>query len=724
MKKVNWTARWIAPAVHMGPVCPEFCRSFSLEKPVAKAMLHVTAGGTYEATLNGSRISDYVLAPGWTSFRHRLQYQSYDVTEMLSGENDLRILVGHGWYSSRRFSHWIPGRSWPSAALENLACIAQLELEYTDGTQELLVTDESWSCRESMVRFTDIYDGETADARCGNGEVLPVSLAEESMEKLVPQEGEIICEQDRVKPRRIFRTPKGELVVDFGQEVTGYVEFTVNAKAGDEIEISHGEVLDADGNFYNANYRSAKAKLCYTCKDGLQTYKPKLTFFGFRFIRLDKFPGEPDKNDFTAVLVSSNLKRTGHIRCGDARINRLFENVIWGQRTNFLDVPTDCPQRDERMGWTGDAQVFSKTACYNFDCDKFYRKWLSDLALDQRPDGSVPIVIPMIDEENLSTSAAWADAAVIIPWDMYLTYGDKDILARQYDSMVKHLDYIAAVSPEPYQWVGGSRFGDWLGLDAPSGSYKGSTREDFVASAYYAYDVALMIRISEILGKDAEKYRTLHENIVRTFREIYPTYETQTECVLALHFGLTPDPEATAAQLAKMVEDAGKSLKTGFVGTPYLLYTLSRNGYQEQAYDLLLRQEYPGWLYSVGKGATTIWEHWDGIKEDGGFWSTDMNSFNHYAYGSVMGWVYEEAAGIHTVEEAPGFEKIRIAPHPDKRMGWLEASIDTPKGPVFSGWYYELEGLRYEIHTPVPAVLELEGRTVELEPGSHLFFAE
>jgi alpha-L-rhamnosidase len=376
------------------------------------------------------------------------------------------------------------------------------------------------------------------------------------------------------------------------------------------------------------------------------------------------------------------------------------------------------------MGWTGDAQVFSKTACYNFDCDKFYRKWLSDLELDQRADGSVPIVIPMPDEENLSTSAAWADAAVIIPWDMYLTYGDKDILQRQYHSMERHLEFIAASSPEPYQWVGGSRFGDWLGLDAPSGSYKGSTREDFVASAYYAYDVALMIHISEILGKDAEKYRTLHENIVRTFREIYPTYETQTECVLALHFGLTPDPEATAAQLAKMVEDAGKSLKTGFVGTPYLLYTLSRNGYQELAYDLLLRQEYPGWLYSVGKGATTIWEHWDGIKEDGGFWSTDMNSFNHYAYGSVMGWVYEEAAGIHTVEDAPGFGKVRIAPKPDQRLGWLEASIDTPAGKIFSGWYYELEGLRYEIHTPVPALLELDGKTLELEPGSHLFFAE
>lgn len=724
MENVTWKAKWIEPQTSMGPVCPEFVRRFALKNPVKTAVLHVTAGGTYEATLNGCRISDYVLAPGWTTYRHRIQYQSYDVTSLLTGENELAILVGKGWYGSRTFSRWYPGRSWPSPVLDSVCCLAQLELTYENGETEILATDESWSCRESMVRFSDIYDGETADGRIQETDLLPVAETAQIPKAVIPQEGEKITEQERIKPRRLFRTPKGELVVDFGQEVTGYVEFTVRGKAGDQVEISHGEVLDADGNFYNENYRSAVAKLCYTCRDGLQTYKPKLTFFGFRFIRLDQFPGTPDKDDFTAILVSSELKRTGHIRSGNAMVNRLFENIIWGQRDNFLDVPTDCPQRDERMGWTGDAQVFSKTACYNFDCDRFFRKWLADLALDQRADGSVPIVIPMLGLDDLSTSAAWADAAVIIPWDMYLTYGDREILERQYPSIQRHLEFIAASSPEPYQWVGGSRYGDWLGLDAPSGSYKGSTREDFVATAFYAYDVALMIRISEILGKDAEQYRVLHENIRNTFQKIYPTYTTQTECVLALHFGLTPDPKATAAQLAQMVIDAGHALQTGFVGTPYLLYTLSRNGYQDLAYDLLLRQEYPGWLYSVSKGATTIWEHWDGIKEDGSFWSTDMNSYNHYAYGSIAGWIYEEAAGIHPVEDAPGFEKVRIAPHPDRRLGWLEASIDTPRGEVFSGWYYELEGLRYEIHTPVPAVLELDGKTVELEPGKHLFFAE
>lgn len=708
---MNWKANWIAPKESMGDVAPLFCREFACKAPLQKAMLTVTAMGVYEVTLNGSRVSNYVLAPGWTVYAKRHQYQEYDVTSLVSENNDLRILVGRGWYRG-------PWRVIPKDLPAGL--IAQLELTYADGTTEVIATDESWQARESVVRYCDLYHGETADARVTDAPLQPVMVLDQGTDNLIPQEGEIICEQDRVRPRRVFTTPKGETVVDFGQEVTGYVELTLDAKAGDEVEISHAEVLDKHGNFYTENYRAAKAKFIYTCRDGLQTYKPKTTFFGFRYIRLDKFPGQATVYNFTAIAVCSDIKRTGYMRCGHAMINRLYENVLWGQRGNFLDVPTDCPQRDERLGWTGDAQVFAKTACYNYDVYKFFSKWLGDVAADQLPTGGVPNFIPALGDTGSST--AWGDVAVIMPWQMYLSYGDPTVLKKQFESMKEWCRFITEDTKDQYLWTGHGHFGDWLGLDAPSGSYKGSTREDFIASAFYANSVDLLGKTAAVLGMDNTEYVQLHEKIVAKFRETFPVYTTQTEDVLALQFNLTTDPAATAAELAQRVRDAGTALQTGFVGTPYILFVLSQHGYTELAYDLLLRQEYPGWLYPIKKGATTIWEHWDGIMENGDFWSADMNSYNHYAYGSVMGWVYEEAAGIQTVEEAPGFERVRIAPNPDKRLGWLEASLDTKHGRIFSGWYYETEGLRYEIHTPVQAHVVLGGKEYDLKPGKYLFF--
>ena len=709
---MNWTANWIVPQADMGDLCPEFVRSFSITGPLRSARLSVTAMGTYDLRLNGAAVSDDVLSPGFTAYGARHQYQTYELTGLRQGENTLTVTVGRGWYGSRGFMVDLPDR-------KVMGIIAQLALTYEDGRTETLVTDESWRVRECPVRFSEIYDGETVDARITDAPLQPVAVYPKSKDVLIPQEGERILPQEKIAPRRIFRTPKGETVVDFGQEVTGFVEFTVTAKAGDVVEFTHGEVLDRDGNFYNENYRSAKARLRYVCRDGVQTYRPRLTFFCFRYIRLDAFPGTPEPGQFTAVLVSSDLRRTGYIRCGDPMVNRLFENVIWGQRDNYLDVPTDCPQRDERQGWTGDAQVFIKTGSYNFDVRKFFKKWLRDMTANQYESGGIPHVIPSPWGEDWC-GAAWADSALICPWQLYLTYGDRQVLEEQYDTMVRYIGYIGKVSTTPHLWTGCKQFGDWLGLDAPAGSYKGSSREDFIASAFYACDAALLAEISAVLGRDPATWQALHEEIVTAFRAAFPTYETQTEMVLALTFGLTPDPAATAAQLAAKVTACGKALETGFVGTPYLLYALSRNGYGELAYDLLLRREYPSWLYSVGKGATTVWEHWDGITRDGGFWSKDMNSFNHYAYGSVMGWVYEEAAGI--TPAAPGFAKASVAPRPDKRLGWLEASIDTAHGRIFSGWYYEQEGLRYEIHTPVETTVCIEGETRLLPPGRYLFF--
>ena len=722
---MEWKGKWIGPAQSMGDVCPVFAREFSKGdfpgKEVESVQLQVTALGVYEAQLNGKRIGDYVLAPGWTSYETRHQYQCYDITELVEDRNRLEITVGKGWYRSP-VPGWITEEGKAQRAAIPAGLIAEIKITFTDTTTAVIPTDETWQAAESRIRFSEIYDGEVYDASFEVSDYQPVVLLERTTGNLIPQQGEKITEHEYVKAARCFTAPNGEVVVDFGQEVTGYIQFTVDAKAGEKVEISHGEVLDKDGNFYNANYRSAKSKIYYTCCDGVQTYKPKMTFFGFRYIRLDQFPGTPCADQFYAVAVHSDMKRTGRLRSSNPLLNQLFSNIIWGQKGNFLDVPTDCPQRDERMGWTGDAQAFVKTASYNFDVDRFFTKWLADMAADQRPDGSIGHVVPTLYVG--SGSAAWDDAAAICPWQIYLTYGDKEILRQQFDCMKKYIGFITNTTKDPYLWTGGEHYEDWLGLDAPVGSYKGSSRADFIASAFYAYSTSLVVKAGRVLGEDVSEYERLYQGIVDTFRKTFTDYRTQTEHVLAVHFGLAEDPQKTADALAEMIKACGSKLQTGFVGTPYLLHVLSSYGHTELAYTLLLRTEYPSWLYPVTKGATTVWEHWDGIMENGDFWSTDMNSFNHYAYGAVADWVYEAAAGIQTVEAAPGFARVKIAPQPDSRLDWLEASIETRKGTVRSLWKQEEGRIRYEITTPSPAEIVIAGETIEVGAGDYIFYSE
>ncbi|HIZ22399.1 MAG TPA: glycoside hydrolase family 78 protein [Candidatus Blautia faecigallinarum] len=716
----EWNGKWIRPKEDMGDVCPVFQKKWKTDKTVKKAELYLTALGVYEAKLNGKPVGEFVLAPGWTTYEKRLQYQRYDVTGLLKEENELDVILGKGWYSSQ-MPGWMVTEDRKRRTARRTGILGELHLAYEDGTEEVLPTDGSWNCAKSQILFSEIYDGETCDASYLIKDWEAAAEFDGPYEILIPQEGEEIREMERVAAKSVFVTPAGETLVDFGQEVTGYVEFTVDAKKGDKITILHGEVLDQKGNFYNANYRSAKAEIHYTCADGVQTWHPQLTFFGFRYIKLEEFPGEAKPEQFTAIVVYSNIKKTGELRCSNPDLNQLFSNIFWGQKGNFVDVPTDCPQRDERLGWTGDAQVFIKTASYNYDTQKFYKKWLHDLAAEQRPDGAVGQVIPDYLPEG-APSAAWGDAAAICPWQVYLTYGDKEVLADQFDSMKKWVDYITGATKDTYLWTGGEHFGDWLGLDAPSGSYKGSTREDFIASAFYAYSTSLVIKAGKILGEDVAKYEELYRNILSTFRKTYTDYRTQTEYILAIWFDLAEDPQKCADALAAMIEKDGSQMRTGFVGTPYILHVLSHYGYTELAYKLLLRKEYPSWLYAVDKGATTIWEHWDGIMENGEFWSTDMNSFNHYAYGAVADWVYEEAAGIHVLEEAPGFEKIRIQPKASKALDWLEASIETRKGLVKSRWTWQEDGIKYEITTPVDTTIVIGGREMEVRPGCYTFW--
>lgn len=715
-------AKWISSPVDIGEVCPIFSKNVNLEKPVKTAMLSISATGVYEARINDERIGEFILAPGVTSYKSRLQYQTYDVTDMLQSDNVLSICFGKGWYRGR-----ISANDKQINETDG-AVIAELVITYNDGSEQRIITDSSWHVSTSRILFSDIYDGESYDA---SAEIEDIGNAVEndsiSKSTLIPQEGETVSEHERIKPVKVFTTPKGERVIDFGQNIAGYVSFEVTANKGDKIAISHAEVLDSEGNFYTENYRSAKAKLEYICRDGHQTYKPFFTFYGFRYIRLDEYPGEVNPDDFTAIAIYSDMRRTGYIETGNAKINKLFENTLWSQRDNFIDIPTDCPQRDERMGWLGDAQVFAKTACYNYNAKKFFGKWLGDLRAVQRENGSVPDTVPNFWLLSRS-STAWGDAMTVIPWQLYLMFGDKNDLEVNFDAMKRWVDFMTNDSLDKYLWTCADdsdkmwrkHYGDWLALDAPSGSYRGITPDNFIASAFYAYSTELLIKAGKVIGKDMTEYEELYKNIVNTFKKTFTSYTTQTECVLALHFNLTDDKEQTAKQLNDMIISNGNKLKTGFVGTPYLLYALSNNGYVETAYNLLLQEEYPSWLYEVNHGATTIWEHWDGIRDDGTFWSSDMNSYNHYAYGSVVDWVYSVAGGIRP--DSAGFKRAVIAPLPDKRLGWLEMSYETAYGKITSKWIYEGESVRYEITTPVPSVIIISGKRHEVDKGSYVFY--
>lgn len=698
-----------------------YLKNFRCAAKAEKAILEITALGVYEAKLNGERVGDFILAPGWTSYLNRLQVQSYDVTNLLKTENSLEVTVGQGW---RAIANKRDGSDF--LGYRDTALIAELTLVYADGTAESIVTDSSWTARESKLRYTNIYDGDIYDATFKAGSARHCICVDLEKDMLIPQEGEKIVEQERMPALQIIKTPAGETVIDFGQNMTGYVEFRIKGTHGAQATISHGETLDRDGNFYNANYRSADAQIKFICDGEEHIYKSALTFFGFRYIRLENWPDEVKKENFTAIVVHSDIRRTGYFECSDETVNKLFKNIIWGQKSNFLDVPTDCPQRDERLGWTGDAQVFVRTASLNFDVERFFKKWLHDLAADQGRDGCVPHVIPNIFDD-MGGSSAWSDAAVICPWEIYRTYGDKKILEDQFDSMKAWIDWMRERS-ENGKRFGGSHFGDWLGLDSPEGSYKGATPEELIATAYYKYSTELFIKAAHALGRDVAEYENIPAEAAAAFRREYMENgrvknATQTGCVLALCFDITDDRAATATQLNELVKRAGH-LETGFVGTPYLLHALSDNGYAETAYDLLLRREYPSWLYPISKGATTVWEHWDGIKPDGTMWSTDMNSFNHYAYGAVADWMYGAASGINADPDRPGFEHIIFRPVTDRRLDFVKASIDTRRGTVASEWRRENGRIKYIFTVPEGccASAVIGGENHEVGAGTHEFF--
>ncbi len=745
---------WVKSPVAAQSEVVSFQKTVSTAKKVEKAQLSVSSLGVYRAMLNGKDVTSSVLNPGYTSYTKRVQYQTYDVTALLGeGEQELNIQVGNGWAVGYLFN-----KGERRLFSDHTALLAQLDLTYTDGSAETVTTDESWSVWSTQVEFAELYHGETVnllhEPKClGNAVIDTVAQTY----PLIPQQGELVVEHERIAPASLIVTPKGERVVDFGQNMTGYVEFTVKGKKGDRIVTTCAEVLDKDGNFYNANYRTAANRMTYVLDGEKNVFKPHFSFQGFRYIRLDEYPFEEvDLGDICAIAVHSDITRTGFFSCGDAKINQLYHNTVWGQKGNYLDVPTDCPQRDERLGWTGDAQVFCRTAALNFDVSKFFKKWLGDMRVDQGEDGAVWGVIP----EKLSNtpyrsriSAAWGDSATIIPWELYRAYGDKSFLEDNFELMRRWVEYQHATGEEEYLWLGGYHYGDWLAMDAGEDSYVGATSNDLIASAFFYHSTDLLVRAGEVLGKDMTYYKEMKQNIFQAFRSYFmengmPKEElpftertpegrsavidtvrkgmTQTALVLILHFGLCTDGERPAleAKLAELIASFDGLMSTGFVGTPYLLHVLSEAGRDDLAYQLLFEERNPSWLYSVVHGATTMWEHWNSLKEDGSFWSTAMNSFNHYAYGSVCDWLYGVAAGITVSEDGVGYRKFTLTPHPDRRLGHVNCRLNTVAGEVVSNWYYSGDTVHYEFTVPNGSVAEMtlpDGKRATLGAGVYRF---
>ncbi|MBP1989217.1 alpha-L-rhamnosidase [Paenibacillus eucommiae] len=722
IKPEEWTADWITCDLAAHDRLPDAShmlrRSFVLSSNIKSARIYATALGLYELELNGTRVGDEQFAPGWTSYKTRLQTQTYDVTSQLhEGENALGALLGNGWYKGNlawENQHDYYGKE--------RALLVELHVCYENGESTVIRSDEAWKAETGPILMSEIYHGETYDARLERKDWstagykdsawLPVSLLDKDKSNLLPQENVPVRILHELSPVELIHTPAGETVLDFGQNMVGWVAFRIRGAEGSEVSLQHAEVLDHEGNFYIENLRAAKQTNRYTLSgNGEESYEPRFTFQGFRYVKLEGFPEDLSLDDFTGKVIYSDMENTGHFECSDERINQLQRNIVWGQRGNFLDVPTDCPQRDERLGWTGDAQVFIRTASFNMNSASFFTKWLRDLQADQFPDGGVPSVVPdVLPNSEAANSSAWGDAAVICPWTIYLCYGDVRILEDQYESMKAWVEYIRSQGSNEYLWNTGFHYGDWLGLDAKEGSYIGATPSDFIATSFFAYSAHLLSRAAEVLGfeQDAIHYQQLSKRVAEELNREFITPSgrlaapNQTAHALALQFNLVEGAvkERVSATLAQMVADNGFHLTTGFVGTPYLCHALTQNGYNETAYRLVLQEEYPSWLYSVSKGATTIWEHWDGIKPDGSFWSKDMNSFNHYAYGAVGDWLYQVVAGIDLDEANPGYKHSIIHPRPTDGISFAKASLETLYGELSTDW--KIEDGRFKLAVRIP----------------------
>ena len=704
--------------------CPVFGKTFVTDKKVKKARLYATAHGVYEATLNGQTVGDYRMAPGWTSYHNRLQYQIYDVTEQLAAENEITITVGNGWYKGILGFTCEPNRYGTQAG-----AFAELHVEYEDGSKDVIATDETWSVKTGEIRYSEIYMGETIDTDAP--EIAEGNVVVKDFDKavLTAQENEPVRITEKIAGKELIVTPKGEKLVDFGQIVTGVVEAHVKGEKGQKIVIRHAEVLDKDGNFYPETLRQAKSIDTFICNGEEQIFRPRFTFHGFRYICVEGME-EFTADQFIACVTHSDMEKTGDFNCSNKKVNQLQSNITWGQRGNFLDIPTDCPQRDERLGWTGDAQVFSWTAAFNRNTALFYTKWMRDVAAESSLEKGVPHVVP--DILGQYSSSAWSDVAVIVPWVVYQMYGDKGILEENWKCMHEWVDYIKNNCEENGLWQSGFQYGDWLALDKEeSADRTGATDKYMIANAYYLYVTDLVKQTAQILGKteEAVKYEELYTTTLEAFREEYYTptgrivSETQTGAILSLYFDLAreKDRKRILNTLLTNIANHKNHLSTGFVGTPYICHALSENGAHEMAATLFMKEDYPSWLYAVNMGATTIWERWNSIKPDGTFDESGMNSLNHYAYGSVGDWMYRKVAGLSQLE--PGYKKFQVKPMFVKGIEECGTEFESVYGKIVTNT--SCKNGKIHVHVEVPAnttaVIVLPEKEEEHEVGSGVY---
>lgn len=720
LEQEDWKASWITKKDEQQEEeslpAHYYRKEFSTTKKISSARVYVTSLGLYQLFINGEKVSKDLFTPGYTSYHKRLQYQSYDVTSLVERNNTIGAIVGDGWY--RGYLGWKGARSYYG---NQLGLLVQLEVVFSDGSRETIITNDEWKVAYGPILKSDIYHGETYDARSemqawtsygyDDNEWESVSLLDHPKDMLVASQGVAVKAIKEINPIDIVTTPKGETVLDMGQNMVGWVRMKVKGSKGDQVRLRFAEVLDKEGNFYTTNLRSAKAEDVYILQGGEEeVYEPHFTFHGFRYVKIEGYPGELTPNKITGIVIHSNMKSTGDFSCSDTLLNQLQKNIQWGQRGNFLDVPTDCPQRDERVGWTGDAQVFSPTAAFNFDVAAFYTKWLKDLAADQQANGSVPHVIPdMLNGWGGATG--WADAAVIVPWTVYQAYGDERILEDQYASMKAWIDFMQKKAGDDLLWNNPKdwHWGDWLAFHTDKPDYAGSvTDKDLIATAYFYYSTHLFQQIASILGKtdEASSYQQLAQKIKTAFAQEFITpngrlvSHTQTAYALAISFDLIPDAllEHSARYFAADVEKFGH-LTTGFLGTPLLCKTLSKIGRDDLAFMLLNRKEFPSWLYPVTQGATTIWERWDTQQPDGTI-IEGMNSFNHYAYGAIGEWLYTHVAGLKIDPQHPGYQHILFNPHPGGGLTAAKAEFLSLYGQVKSSWEIKDEHVLYSIEIP------------------------
>lgn len=674
-----WQAEWIgcddAEARH-----PVFSKAIAPRAPVAAARLYICGLGLYEAAWNGEKIGAEHLAPYCNDYNAWVQYQTYDVTAQLQGPGTLAVTLGNGWYKGRFGLRRDPrpyyGDAWKLRA--------ELRVRYADGSTEVFGTDESWQVTRSNLTFSNLYDGEHRDDTLPAAPAAPAVRVEAPKGRLTARRSTPVETRAELPVREVLRTPAGETVLDLGQEITGGFRLALCAPRGQTVRLQFGEILQG-GNFYRGNLRTAKAEYVYVSDGKPHVLEPKFTFYGYRYVKVEGLDGIT-AGDFTGLSWYSALPRAGTLKTGHELVNKLVENVAWSQVDNFLDVPTDCPQRDERLGWTGDAQVFAPTACYLRDCAAFFDKYLYDMAAEQAArGGEVPDIVPSFGRDG--SSAAWGDAACVIPWTLYEFTGDTELLAKQYPVMTAWVNWVAAQDGGDHGWRRHFHYGDWLALDGTgSDDRQGGTDTGFVADTQYRHSVLLAAKAARVLGKtdDAARYEALAEKLLADIRAEYYTptgrcaVPTQTGQLLGLQDGTAPDPARAGRDLVEKLKAADGKLQTGFVGTPLLAPGLCAAGRPDLAYDLLLNEGCPGWLYAVKLGATTVWERWNSLDEHGVIAENGMNSLNHYAYGSIVGWLFGGAAGI--APAAPGFRKARLAPQIDARLGFVDAAFESAAG--------------------------------------------